>query len=203
MFFFLPNVFISPSTLVSTQNYVTNKSKTIEEKLGIPAKPKKPLTPYFRFMKEIRPKMAEEHPKAVLVDIVRMVAKKWETVDEATKQKFSDEYKKDQIDYMDKRATYDLKLTDEQKSEIKTMKQDIVQAREKRATKKKTRELGKPKKASSSFIHFLIDQKTVTPRGKETYLEWQVKITNIWSKMTDAEKEKYVLLSKAESEKYR
>lgn len=203
VFFFLPNVFISPSTLVSTQNYVTNKSKTIEEKLGIPAKPKKPLTPYFRFMKEIRPKMAEEHPKAVLVDIVRMVAKKWETVDEATKQKFSDEYKKDQIDYMDKRATYDLKLTDEQKSEIKTMKQDIVQAREKRATKKKTRELGKPKKASSSFIHFLIDQKTATPRGKETYLEWQVKITNIWSKMTDAEKEKYVLLSKAESEKYR
>lgn len=154
-------------------------------------------------MKEIRPKIALEHPKAILVDVVKIIAKQWETVDEATKQKLSEEYKQDQIDYMDKRAKYDLKLTDEQRSEIKLLKQEIVQAREKRASKKKTKELGKPKKAASSFIHFLSDQKTATPRDKETYLEWQRKITNIWSKMTDAQKEKYILLSKAESEKYR
>lgn len=154
-------------------------------------------------MKEIRPKLSAENPKAILIDVVKMVAKKWETVDEATKQKLSEEYKKDQIAYMDKRARYDLKLTDEQRAEIKSMKQEISEAREKRASRKKNRDLGKPKKASSSFIHFLADQKTETPRGTETYREWQIKVTEIWSKMTEAQKEKYILLSKAESEKYR
>lgn len=193
----------SQNTLINPKNYVTHTSKTIEEKLGIPPKPKKPLTPYFRFMKEIRPQISQEHPKILLPDVVRLVAKKWETVDEATKQKFSEEYKKDQIEYMERRAKYDLKLTDEQRAEIKAMKQEIVEAREKRATKKKTRDLGKPKKASSSFIHFMADQKTASPRGKETYREWQTKMSDAWTKLSDAQKEKYILLSKVESEKYR
>lgn len=155
-------------------------------------------------MKEVRPKMSLENPKAILVDVVKMVAKKWETVDEATKQKLTEEYKQDQIAYMDKRARYDLKLTDEQRADIKSLKQEIVEAREKRASRKKNRDLGKPKKASSSFIHFLADQKTETPRNKdETYREWQTRVTDIWSKMTEAQKEKYILMFKAESEKYR
>lgn len=193
----------SQNTLINPKSYVTHSSKTIEEKLGIPPKPKKPLTPYFRFMQEVRPKMSQENPKAALTDVVRLVAKKWETVDEGTKQKLSEEYKKDQIEYIERRAKYDLKLTDDQRAEIKSMKQDIVEAREKRATRKKTKDLGKPKKASSSFIHFLSDMKTATPRGKETYREWQTKMSDNWNKMTDAQKEKYILLSKAESEKYR
>ncbi|CAG2057604.1 unnamed protein product [Timema podura] len=38
--------------------------QTLEEKLGIPVKPKKPLTPFFRFMVQIRPKVVQQHPDA-------------------------------------------------------------------------------------------------------------------------------------------
>nr|CAD7198384.1 unnamed protein product [Timema douglasi] len=38
--------------------------QTLEEKLGIPVKPKKPLTPFFRFMGQIRPTVVQQHPGA-------------------------------------------------------------------------------------------------------------------------------------------
>ncbi|PSN54930.1 hypothetical protein C0J52_01675, partial [Blattella germanica] len=39
-----------------------NLKQTIEEKLGLPRKPKRPLTPYFRFMAEVRPTILKKNP---------------------------------------------------------------------------------------------------------------------------------------------
>lgn len=78
------------------------KSKTLEERLGIPARPKKPLTPYFRFMRDIRATVVASDPKLSANDVVKKMALKWETVDEKQKKKYQDEYKKEQVncDYM-------------------------------------------------------------------------------------------------------
>nr|CAD7445024.1 unnamed protein product [Timema bartmani] len=43
---------------------IASFKQTLEEKLGIPVKPKKPLTPFFRFMVQIRPKVVQQHPDA-------------------------------------------------------------------------------------------------------------------------------------------
>lgn len=154
-------------------------------------------------MKEARPKVTQENPKALITEIVKQLAKQWELVDDETKKRLSEEFKLDQIEYMDRKAKYDMKLTDDQRMEIKSMKLEMSEAREKRATKKKTKDLGKPKKASSSFIHFLSEQKVLIPRGEESYREWLLKVSGIWNKLTDAQKEKYIILAKAETEKYR
>lgn len=104
--------------------------------MGLPEKPKKPLTPYFRFLKQVRSQVVEKNPKATIPEVIRMVAKQWETVDEATKSKFEEEFKKEKITYIEKRAQYDSKLTDDQKTDIKHMKQELTESREKRAFKK-------------------------------------------------------------------
>lgn len=57
------------------------KRETYEEIRNLPQKPKKPLTPYFRFMKQIRPELTKEIPKAKLTDFVKECALRWEKVD--------------------------------------------------------------------------------------------------------------------------
>lgn len=113
-----------------------SQSKSLEEKLGLPPRPKKPLTPYFRFLKDARPKMLQSNPNLKAIELVQACAKKWVDVDENTKKKLLDEYMKDKEQYVIRRAHYESRLTDDQKFELEAAKQDIVESREKREHRK-------------------------------------------------------------------
>lgn len=115
---------------------VRDFSKNVEEKVELPIKPKKPLTPYFRFLRENRPQFTKLNPKLAIPDVIRQLAKMWETTDEQIKTKYAADFKKDQIKYVEDRAKYDSKLTDEQKDEIRMMKQEVIESKEKRALRK-------------------------------------------------------------------
>ena len=111
-------------------------AKNVEEKLALPIKPKKPLTPYFRFLRENRAQFVKQNPKLAVPDIIRQLAKKWENVDDQIKANYASDFKTDQIKYVEERAKYDSKLTEEQKDEIRMLKQEVVESKEKRALKK-------------------------------------------------------------------
>lgn len=51
-----------PSLLVQQSSNL--HKQTIYEKLNLPAKPKKPLTPYFKFLSQARPALVREYPEA-------------------------------------------------------------------------------------------------------------------------------------------
>lgn len=110
--------------------------RTIEDKLGLPKKPKKPLTPYFRFLQQARPDVVKQHPKASTIEVVKMIAEKWQTVDESTKKKLEAEFKQDQTSYVTKLAKYDALLTAEQREDIKNFKHEISETKVKREHKK-------------------------------------------------------------------
>lgn len=110
--------------------------KTVEEKLGLPQRPKKPLTPYFRYLMTTRPAIMKENPNFKSVEAVQLCAQKWAEVDEATKKKLTDEYQKEKITYVKKRADYENSLTTEQKDSLKIVKQDIIESKEKRIYRK-------------------------------------------------------------------
>lgn len=78
----------------------------------------------------------KQNPKLAVPDIIRQLAKKWESVDEQIKAKYAADFKTDQIKYVEERAKYDSKLTEEQKDEIRMLKQEVVESKEKRALKK-------------------------------------------------------------------
>jgi len=177
---------------------------SLEERIGLPPKPKKPLTPYFRFMQKMRSTVTSENPNAKAFEIVKIMANKWENLDEANKKKLQEEYKKDQISYLETRIKYDSKITDTQRNEIKQLKQKISDAKQKRAMRKRVKELGKPKKPSSAFLKFLVYERTATPQGSnQTYREWHKKTSEKWSRFSEAEKEPFIKDSKKELEAYR
>ncbi|XP_055386504.1 uncharacterized protein LOC129615367 [Condylostylus longicornis] len=182
-----------------------NDLKTsLEEKIGLPPKPKKPLTPYFRFMKKMRDSVTAENPNAKAHEIVKILASKWENLDEINKKKLQEEYKKDQISYLETRTKYDSKVTDEQRGELKQLKQELADAKQKRAMRKRIKDLGKPKKPASAFLRFLKHERSATPQGpNQTYKEWHKKTVEKWARLSDVEKEPFVKESGKELEAYK
>lgn len=111
-------------------------TKTVEEKLGIPPRPKKPLTPYFRFLQTMRPTVVKENPTLKTVEVVQRCAQKWLETDDATKTKLNDEYQKEKVTYIKRRSDYEKLLTDEQKENLKIVKKDLVESKQRRLYKK-------------------------------------------------------------------
>ncbi|XP_017845238.1 transcription factor A, mitochondrial isoform X2 [Drosophila busckii] len=195
---------IRPLTAASISNTSVCQSKTLEEQIGLPPRPKKPLTPYFRFMREMRPKLMAADPNISTVDIVRKLSKQWVDVDPKMKERLQSEYKKDQQIYLEQRTKYDSKLTDEQRADIKQLKQDLSDAKERRQLRKRVKELGRPKKPASAFLRFVASERTNTPQSpQQTYREWHQRATAKWTRLSDEEKAVYMQESRKELDQYK
>ncbi|XP_030553995.1 transcription factor A, mitochondrial isoform X1 [Drosophila novamexicana] len=193
-----------PLAAASLSNSSALHSKSLEEQIGLPPRPKKPLTPYFRFMREMRPKMLAKDPKITTVEVVRQLSKSWVDVDPKLKERLQSEYKKDQELYLEQRTKYDATLTDQQRAEIKQMKQDISDAKERKQLRKRIKELGRPKKPASAFLRFVASERTNTPQTpNQTYREWHQKATAKWTRLSDEEKAVYLRESRKELDQYK
>nr|CAD7570606.1 unnamed protein product [Timema californicum] len=109
--------------------------QTLEEKLGIPVKPKKPLTPFFRFMGQIRPMVVQQHPSARVTDHTKIIAQQWKNLEPPAKQKFEEEFKKEMIHYIAVRVSYENSLTDQQKMDLQKAKEKKVESKQQRQLK--------------------------------------------------------------------
>nr|CAD7431511.1 unnamed protein product [Timema monikensis] len=144
--------------------------QTLEEKLGIPVKPKKPLTPFFRFMGQIRPMVAQQHPGARVTDHTKIIAQQWKELEPPAKQKLEEEFKKEMIHYLAVRVSYENSLTDQQKKDLQKAKEEKVESKQQKRLKMKKKELGKPKKPLSAFLIFF--QEKANLRGDTPFKEY-------------------------------
>jgi len=165
------------------------KSKSVEEKLGLSAKPKRPLSPYFRFMVKTRPSVVENNPNVRSTELVKILADIWTTLDATKKESFSMGYKDEMLKYYNDLTKYEKNLSEDDiskiiqtKAQIKVRKMELIQ-------KKKKRELGKPKKILNGFIRYLQAQTDRQPN--EEYLNFVSRTSTKWKTLTETEREKY------------
>lgn len=131
-----------------------------------------------------------QNPGIKPLDLIKMVAKHWVTVDTATKTRFEEEYRGEKVKYDVECAKYNSKLTPENKESLKQAREDRVESREKREFRRRNKELAKPKKPATSFLRFVNQEaaKHPKPNGHKAFLlEMAVK----WGKMTDEQKKSY------------
>ncbi|XP_046405972.1 transcription factor A, mitochondrial-like isoform X2 [Ischnura elegans] len=160
-----------PISCTSSYRYARSKVNA-DDLRSLPEKPKKPLTPYFRFMAEMRPELKKSHPDCKVTELVRLLADKWEKFPQETKQKYLEDYKKDLLAYSNVKNKYEMQLTDDQKQLLKRAKDEMVAAKENRKLKKKMKDLGKPRKPGSAFIIFFNSK--LSGRGDAPY-KWKEK----------------------------
>lgn len=165
-------------------------SKSITELTGGLQAPKRPLTPYFRFLKQTRPKILSENPNLSNIEVVKEMAKRWEVADGGLKSSLETEYKKEHEVYVKQLIEYKSKLTPDMIENIKLARQEKMENKEKRLIRKKNRELGKPKRAPSSFLRYVLEQKA-KQEPIANYTQFIKKVSEQWSKLSDAEKKPY------------
>lgn len=118
------------------------QSKTLEEKLKLPQKPKRPVNTYFRFVAITRPQLIQGNPKLSVTEIIKACAIRWANANDDLKKKLADDYAKDKQQYLNQQARYKKGLTTAQKEIIQAAKQDVLESKEKRAVKKVERTFG-------------------------------------------------------------
>lgn len=72
-----------------------SKANVISRNLGLPARPKKPLTGFLRYLNEVRPVVSQsvKSPKEVPV----VVAAQWKNLDEGQKQKYNQAFLNEKV----------------------------------------------------------------------------------------------------------
>ncbi|XP_041982010.1 transcription factor A, mitochondrial [Aricia agestis] len=195
-FYRLSNIFIgsyknvlhkrtNPFNLTQVCNYTR---KSAEQMLGID-KPKRPLTPFFKFMAQMRPALLAKNPGMTSKEAITWSSKHWQELDAETKSQMVKEYEKDMEDYKKIKKLYESSLSEDQKEEIKRVKEEIAAAREKRKLKAEFKEMGRPKKPMSSYFLFMQSRKD-SFQGNNVK-EYQEKVRTDWQKLSDNERQKF------------
>lgn len=162
--------------------------KSAEEKLGLD-KPKRPLTPYFKFMAQMRPALLSKNPGITSKEAIAWTSKHWHQLDVETKSQLAKEYEKDLEDYKKIKALYEASLTEDQKENIKKVKEEMNTAREKKKLKAVYKELGRPKKPMTSYFLYVKSRNDTFKPGELKEYHDKVKID--WQKLPKSEKEKF------------
>lgn len=167
-----------------------------------PERPKRPMNAYIRFVQSIRSSIASANPKASPTDISKLAAVKWQSLDQASKTKFEEEYKSEQAVWLQKNAKYLAQLTDAQKEEIKLERQQRNEGKVKREQKRLLKELGRPKRPINGYLRFCAHNKPVLGLSKEDNNMQMKNLGMQWRRLTDAEKERYNKEAEADMKRY-
>ncbi|XP_015122488.1 transcription factor A, mitochondrial isoform X2 [Diachasma alloeum] len=188
--------------LLVCQPCATFKSRAIEKKLGIPPRPKRPMTPFIVYVVSERPRIAKENPGLPPIEIMKKLAEGWKTFDSTQKEELKKTYMKELEEYSKQMMTYEQNLTDEQKRSIKAEKFREIEASEKQKMKSRLRELGKPKKPPTMFILFMLSRAHTKNKGMK-FSDWLSIAAKEWNEAPADVKAKFENETKKLMEEYK
>lgn len=87
--------FVQLVRFLNTTNVIESKANEIASRLGIPERPKKPLTGYFRFIQDIRPSLVKND--ASPREVMALIGAEWKKLDENKKQKYNEQFERDRV----------------------------------------------------------------------------------------------------------
>ncbi|XP_023014420.2 mitochondrial transcription factor A [Leptinotarsa decemlineata] len=192
----------SKMTFLNIQNptrTLTSETQNKLTELNIPEKPKKPLSPYLQFIREIRASVVKENPDSSPNDIIKKCAEKWKASSELEKEKYIYKFKSDSEAYNDDILRYNASLTQEQLLALQVMDRENMMEKQSKRVRKLNKQFNKPRKPMNAYLLFLKD------RGQIQNLTGKTLIANLsgeWHKLPNSEKQKYEEKYSKEQENY-
>ncbi|CAJ0952288.1 unnamed protein product [Ranitomeya imitator] len=117
--------------------------------------PKRPLTSYFRFVGQQRPKLVKDYPQAKVTEICKMIALEWKGLSESARKPFVDAAREEQLKYKDEVRKYKEKLSLLELELLKERKKQRLGKRKHMIHRRELTLLGKPKGSRNSFNIFM------------------------------------------------
>ncbi|NXJ69769.1 TFAM factor, partial [Rostratula benghalensis] len=163
-------------------------------------RPKRPLTSYFRFLKENRPTFRQNNPEMSNMELVKKLAGAWKELPASQKQVYEDASKTDWQKYSEQLAAYKAQLSPAQAVALKEERRKRLAKRRSFRTKREMTVLGKPKRPRTGFNIFLSENfhenEGVSPVAKLKQL------FDAWQKLSAAQKQPYLQLAEDDKVRY-
>ncbi|KAM5236456.1 transcription factor A, mitochondrial [Ctenodactylus gundi] len=162
--------------------------------------PKKPLTPYFRFLKDQLPVLKTDNPGTKMPELVRRIAELWSRLPHSEKKIYEEAFWKDQKVYKEKVHRFYEELTPDQKISLANEVKEKRLKRKKFLKKKEVIVLGKPKRARSAFNIFISEN--FQDAKNDTVQERLKSVVQTWKNLPTSQKEVYLQLAKDDKIRY-
>ncbi|XP_035738719.1 upstream-binding factor 1-like protein 1 [Vespa mandarinia] len=175
------------SSLTSSCQFISTKTKKSLERDLFPDKPKRPLTPFFKYMKIMRPSIVNEFPEYKSAKIVKEISARWALEDPEYKFKLNKEYDTEYKEYMMKVIEYEKSITPEQREQYMLIKK----MSDKKKEYKDVKLFAKPKKPPSAFILYMVSMmktKNSTIKNKEYVKQLSIQ----WKAMNEQDKKQFM-----------
>lgn len=161
--------------------YATCKIRNVEKKLGIPPRPKRPLSSYLSFCGSQRKLLTEQFPKLSSIDITKKLAELWRASDEETKKKYREQYQLNVEAYTKEVIEYEKKITPEQIQSISDEKLKNKKTAEIKVKKNEMIALGKPKRPPTAFILYMLSKKSEQAKAGSKFSDWLSILGKEWA----------------------
>ncbi|KAJ6648937.1 Transcription factor A, mitochondrial [Pseudolycoriella hygida] len=173
--------------------YSVTKKDSVEEMLGHPPKPKRPLMPFFLYMKDIRQSTKISKETLTTHEILRIIGEKWRSLDASTKEKYSEEFCREIAAYSEQLSEYKKQLAKEDLLKIQEARKNIAKEKEKRKTirilRREAIALDKPKLPDAQFLRFL--EAVPDRQPDEAYIKYLRRKAAEWKCLSESEKQVY------------
>ncbi|XP_075615116.1 transcription factor A, mitochondrial [Balearica regulorum gibbericeps] len=168
--------------------------------IGSDERPKRPLTAYFRFLKENHSAFRQNNPEMSNVELVRKIAGAWKELPASQKQVYEEARKTDWQRYEEQLAAYKAQLTPAQAAALKEERRRRLAKRRSFRAKRELTVLGKPKRPRSGFNIFVSENfqesEGISPVAKLKQL------FDAWRKLSSSQKQPYLQLAEDDKVRY-
>ncbi|XP_035773130.1 ARS-binding factor 2, mitochondrial-like [Anopheles albimanus] len=183
-----------PLAAVATQSNGFHSTVPLENataKAAAMQKPKRPVNAYIRYAQSIRADLAKANPSASQMDLAKLTSAKWQTLDQPSKARLEEEYKRELAVWLQQNAKYLSQLTDVQKEELKQDRQQKAEDKAKRDLKRTLKQLGRPKRPINGFLRFCAQFKPKSGVTQGEHKEQMRALGEKWRSMSASEKEQF------------
>ncbi|XP_032837462.2 transcription factor A, mitochondrial [Tyto alba] len=175
-------------------------AKNLSRGISSDERPKRPMTAYFRFLKENHSVYKQKNPEMSSVELVKTIAGAWKELPASQKQVYEEATKTDWERYEGQLAAYKAQLTPAQIVALKEEKRKRLARRRLFRVKRELSVLGKPKKPRSSFNIFVSEHFQET-EGISAVAKMK-QLFEAWRKLSDSQKQPYMQLAEDDKVRY-
>ncbi|NWH82180.1 TFAM factor, partial [Piaya cayana] len=168
--------------------------------IGSEQRPRRPLSAYFRFLKETRPVLREKHPEMSSVELVKKIAGAWKELPATQKQVYEEARKMDWQRYGEQLAAYKAQLTPAQAEALKEERKNRLAKRRSLRAKRELNVLGKPKRPRSGFNIF-VSENFQESEGASPVAKMK-RLFDTWRRMSSSQKQPYLQLAEDDKIRY-
>uniref|UniRef100_A0A8C4TXI6 Transcription factor A, mitochondrial n=1 Tax=Falco tinnunculus TaxID=100819 RepID=A0A8C4TXI6_FALTI len=163
-------------------------------------RPKRPISAYFRFLKEHHAAFRQKNPEASSMEVIKKIADAWKALPVSQKQAYEEARKTDWQKYQEQMASYKAQLTPAQAAALKEERRKRLAKRRSFKAKRELTVLGKPKRPRSGFNIFVSENfkesEGVSPVAKLKQL------FDAWQKLSSTQKQPYLQLAEDDKVRY-